>query len=121
MRQLLHVCLGLFLLLTAGCSVAPLQASRTEASLQLSDGRVFTYYSNKEQTGIDVQITEIDPKTNRVIKKWKLKVARTGTPEAAYAAMVQQQTAMTKQSEAVTNLVRGVLEKLGAAAPIPGQ
>jgi hypothetical protein len=121
MNQLSRVCLGLFLLLTAGCTMAPIQASRTEASLQLPDGREFTYYSNKEQTGIDVSITEIDPKTNRVIKKWRLKVAKTGTPEAAYAAMVQQQTAMTKQNEAVTDLVRGVLEKLGAAAPVPGQ
>lgn len=119
MYQLFGGCLALSLLLFAGCTMAPLQASRTEATLQLADGRQFTYYSNKEQTGIDVQITELDPKTNRVIKKWRLKVAKTGTPEAAYAAMVQQQTAMTKQNEAVTKLVQAVLMRIAGAAPIP--
>ena len=41
-------CVTALLLFTlAGCSVAPLQASRTEATLELEDGRRFTYFSNK--------------------------------------------------------------------------
>jgi len=105
----------------AGCSVAPLQAARTEATLEFGDGRRFHYSSNKEQSGIDARIFEIDPKTGKVIKEWHLKVEKTGTPEAAYAAMVQQQNALTQQQQAITKLIQAFLERAAGAAPIPGQ
>jgi len=119
---ILHYCAtAVFVFVIAGCSVAPLQSSRTEASVEFADGRIFRYSSNKEHSGIDASIKEIDQRTGKVIKEWKLKIAKSGTPEAAYAAMVQQQTAMTKQNEAVTKLVQSVLERAIAGAPVPGQ
>jgi len=109
-----------FLLSLGGCSVAPLQASRTEATLELEDGRVFRYFSNKEQSGVDVRIRVIDPKTKKVLKEYRLQVEKTGTPEAAYAAMIQQQAAMTEQHRAVTDLIRSFLAAAaGSAAPGP--
>jgi len=114
-------CATVLLLFTlAGCTVATLQASRTEATLDFADGRRFRYISNKEHTGIDVLIQEIDPKTGKAIKIWTLVVAKSGTPEAAYAAMIQQQAAMTEQHRAVTDLIRSFLAAAaGSAAPLP--
>jgi len=110
---------AIVLMFLGGCSVAPLQASRTEATLELEDGRKFHYFSNKEQSGVDVRIKVIDPKTRKVLKEYRLQVEKTGTPEAAYAAMVQQQAAMTEQHRAVTDLIRGFLSAAGGAAPGP--
>ena len=119
---MLHYCAtALFLFVISGCTVATLQASKTEATLEFADGRIFRYSSDKEHSGIDVSIKEIDTRTGKVIKEWKLKIQKSGTPEAAYAAMVQQQTAMTKQNEAVTKLVQSVLERMIAGAPVPGR
>jgi len=110
---------ALLLFTLGGCSVVPLQASRTEATLELEDGRVFRYFSNKEQSGVDVRIKVIDPKTGKVLKEYRLQVEKTGTPEAAYAAMIQQQAAMTEQHRAVTELIRSFLATAGGAAPGP--
>jgi len=112
---------AIFMFVIAGCSVAPLQAARTEATLDFGDGRKFHYSSNKEQSGIDARIMEIDRKTCKVVKEWHLKVEKTGTPEAAYAAMVQQQNALTQQQKAITDLIKKVLETAAGGAPIPGQ
>ena len=87
------------------------------ATLELGGGRKFHYLSNKEHTGIDALIQEIDPKTGKVTKIWKLTVEKSGTPEAAYRAMIQQQAALTEQQKAVTELIRGVLESAAGGAP----
>jgi len=108
---------ALLLFILAGCSVAPLQAARTEASIEFADGRKFRYSSNKEQSGIVASIKEIDPATGKIVKEWKLAVEKTGTPEAAYAAMVQQQRALTEQQEAITQLIRAFL---AGAATVAG-
>jgi len=116
--KILHYCAtAIFLFVIGGCSVAPLQAAKTEATVEFADGRKFHYSSNKEQSGIVASIKEIDPATGKIVKEWRLAVEKTGTPEAAYAAMVQQQQALTEQQEAITQLIRAFL---AGAATVAG-
>lgn len=83
----------------------------------MGNGRTFTYFSNKEQSGINASISEIDLKTGKIVKKWKLEVEKTGTPEAAYAAMVEQQHALTAQQQAITALIKDFLARAATGAP----
>ncbi len=108
------------LLLLTSCAVSPLQTSQTRAGIEFADGRTFYYESGKEHTGIDAEIQEIDPDTGKVVKQWRLKVGKSGTPEAAFAAMVQQQNALTDQQRAITELIQRVLDAAVRGAPIPG-
>ena len=119
MHTWLIVLLGTVLLL-GGCS-AKLQTAKTTATVPLPGGRDLQYESGKDQQGIDAAYeTTIDPATGKVIKrKLHLKVDKSGTPEAAYAAMVEQQKALTEQQKAVTDLIKNVLERMIGAAPSP--
>jgi len=110
----------LFATLMTGCAVSPLQTAQTRAGLEFADGRRFYYESGKEHTGIDAEIQEIDPETDKVTKVWRLKVGKSGTPEAAFAAMVQQQNALTAQQKAITELIQRFLDAAIRGAPIPG-
>jgi len=100
----------------SGCT-AQLQTAKTIAKVPLPDGRVFEYESGKEQQGIDALYTvEIDPATDKIVKKtMRLKVDKTGTPEAAYSALVEQQKAMTETQKAVTELIKAVIDRM----PVP--
>ena len=84
MRYLLIALLPLMV----GC--APLQTAKTEASLTLPSGLIANYISTKDQQGVDVSIEELDPETGKTIKKWRLKVEQSGTPEAAFKAMAER-------------------------------
>jgi len=109
----------LLFFILAGCSVAPLQTATTEAVLEFADGRKFRYVSGKEHMGIDVEIQELDANSGVIVKVWRLKVAKSGTPEAAFAAMTQQQNALTEQQKAVTELIKSLGGRLIGAAPFP--
>ena len=101
----------LALILLGGC--VPLQTAETEAEVALPGGKMFRYKSGKDVQGLKLEIWEIDPDSGKTIKKWFLQVDKSGTPEAAYAAMIQQQ-------QSVTDLVKilvPLIEKLTAAAP----
>jgi len=71
-------------------SCAPLQTAETTASLVFPSGVEVNYHSTKDQQGIEVYIEEVDPETNLVIKKWRLVVEKSGTPEAAFRAMAER-------------------------------
>ena len=113
------IALALASMVLGGCQIAPLQASKTTAEVEFADGRMFRYESNKEQAGIDATIHDIDPDTGTVIRAWRLLVEKSGTPQAAYEAMVQQQRAIVERDKAITDLIRRVLEQVGDAAPGP--
>lgn len=81
--------------------------------MDLPDGRKITYSSSKDQAGIDLEITELDPKTGKVIKRWVIKVEKAGTPEAAYAALTRQQESLADLFKAFIPLV----EKAAAGIP----
>jgi len=97
-----------FLMVVAGC--APLQTAETTASLTLPSGLTATYHSTKDQQGVEVYIEERDPKTNQVIKKWRLVVEKAGTPEAAFQAMAER-------DKITAETIRALITKLIAAAP----
>jgi len=115
----LYFLIGFFgSILLFGCAVG-LQTAKTTASIPLPDGRVLHYESGKDQQGIDALYTQqIDPVTDKVIKKTlRLKVDKAGTPEAAYAAMVEQQRALAEQQKAVTELLKAVIKRLPVPVP----
>jgi len=91
------------LLLVAGC--ATLQAARTDVSVDLPDGRKITYSSTKDQAGIDLVMTEIDPQTQRIVKQWIVKVEKSNSPEAAYSALAEQQRSLADLMKAFLPLV----------------
>ncbi len=108
MKSLLTV---LVLVLLAGC--AQLQLAETTVEIPLGEGRVAKYTSSKDQTGVDIEVREIDPQTLNVIKYWKVTVEKAGTPEAAYAALADQQRALAELMKALAPLI----ERAGRAGP----
>ena len=101
----------LLLVFAGGC--ASLQTAETTFEYELPDGRKLTYASSKDHSGIDVEVSEIDPTSGKVIKKWKIKVEKSGTPQAAYAALARQQDSLANLMKAFVPLV----EKAISAAP----
>ena len=67
-----------------GCG-ASYYASSTTAIYQISpDGKKITYQSNKEQQGLELDLTE-DPATSKVVTL-HIKVDKAGTPDSVVAA-----------------------------------
>ena len=91
------------LILLAGCS--QLQTASTTVEIPFGEGRVAKYHSTKDQTGVDINVVEIDPATQVVIKHWQVKVDKAGTPEAAYAALADQQRALADLMKALVPLI----------------
>ncbi len=52
-------------------------------------------------------------------RTYSLKVDKSGTPEAAYAALAEQQRAIAGQVKAVTGLLNALIAGARKAAPIP--
>jgi len=94
--------------LLVGCM--PLQTAETTASMTFPSGVQATYRSTKDQQGIEVYIEEVDPKTDKVIKKWRLVVDKSGTPEAAFKAMAER-------DKITAETIRALITKLIAATP----
>lgn len=115
---IIGLCLLSWVVFLAGCT-ARLQTAKTTAKIPLPDGRMFEYESGKDQQGIDATyVVEIDPATDKVVKKtMRLKVDKSGTPEAAYSALVEQQKALTEQARMVTELLKVLLDKLPVVVP----
>lgn len=107
---MIPILLSLFLVIQ-GC--AALQTARTDVQVDLPDGRKITYSSSKDQAGIDLEITELDPKTGKTMKRWIIKVEKAGTPEAAYAALARQQESLADLFKAFVPL----MEKFAAGIP----
>ena len=80
MKMIASIILCVFL---SGCT--SMFTSKTKASY--TPGGPITYESDKEQVGLDVTY-EVDEKGN--VKKVRIKVDKSGTPEAAIAAALQQ-------------------------------
>lgn len=95
--------LAVALLLVGGC--ASFQAARTDVHVDLPDGRRVTYSSSKDQAGIDLTMTEVDPRTGLIIKRWIVKVEKSNSPEAAYVALAEQQRSLTDLMKAFLPLV----------------
>ncbi len=95
-----------------GC--AALQTARTDVYVDLPDGRKITYSSSKDQAGIDLEVSEIDPRTGKVTKKWIIRVEKSGTPEAAYTALARQQESLADLFKAFIPL----MEKVTAGIPM---
>ena len=112
MKTIIVVALSLSLLM--GCSFVDLQTARTDFEYELPDGRRITYSSTKDQAGIDLLITEIDPTTDKIIKKWRLRVEKSGTPEGAYTALAQQQQSVAD----IMKLLIPLVAKAVKAAPM---
>jgi len=98
----------ILLFLLGGC--APLQVAKTTASLTLPNGLVAHYESTKDQQGVEVIIEKVDPKTNKVVERWKLVVEKAVTPEAAFIAMAER-------DKVTAETLQVLVEKLIAAAP----
>jgi len=94
--------------LLSGC--VPLQTAETTASLRFPSGVEFTYNSTKDQQGIEVYIQEVDPKTDKVLKIWRLVVEKSGTPEAAFKAMAER-------DKITAETIKALISKLLAATP----
>lgn len=74
-----------YLSITAGC--AGMYLAKTKATIKTPEGFTASYESDKEYQGLEA---EYDP----VTKRFKLKVEKSGTPDAAIAAALQSQTKM---------------------------
>jgi len=77
------IVLAAFLL--SGC--AQMFTASTKASYTSPDGRILTYESNKDFQGIDVYFKDGD-------KEVKIRVDKSGTPEAVTAAALEAQIKM---------------------------
>ena len=99
-----------FLMVVALAGCVPLQTAETTASLTFPSGVAAHYHSTKDQQGIDIRIEEIDPKTDKVIKKWRLVVDKSGTPEAAFKAMAER-------DKITAETIKALITKLLATAP----
>lgn len=104
MRNLFIMILFLTFLasLLGGCS--PIQTAQTEADVTLPGGKMFHYKSGKNVQGLKLEIWELDPE-GKIIKKWFLQVDKAGTPEAAFAAMIQQQKSVTDLVKVLAPLI----------------
>lgn len=90
-----------------GC--VPMQLAKTEVEIPFGDGRVAKYTSTKDQTGITINIYEVDPKTELVLKHWEVEVEKSGTPEAAFMALAEQQKAMADLLRTIMPFVKKAL------------
>ena len=77
-----HIIVLALCLLVSGCGTSMFTAN-TKANFTMPDGTMANWESDKEHQGLEA---EYDPKTGR----FKIKVEKSGTPEAAIAAALQQ-------------------------------
>ena len=80
------------IVLLAGCGYA-WNSANTKATYQITpDGKFISYESNKEQQGLDLDLTE----ENGKIKSVKIHVDRAGSLESIVASMAATQAALIK-------------------------
>jgi len=82
-----------------------LPVAKTTASLTLPSGLQANYESTKDQQGVDVIIEKIDPKTNKVIQRWRLLVEKSGTPEAAIIALAERDKLTAEVLKSLVNKI----------------
>jgi len=78
---------GFGFLLFGGCAGVTMFTAKTKATVTTPDGFTASWESDKEHQGLEA---EYDPVTGR----FKIKVEKSGTPDAAIAAALQSQTKM---------------------------
>jgi len=105
MRYILVAAVAVFI---GGC--VPLQVAETTASLTLPSGLIATYHSTKDQQGVEVYIEERDPEDDTLIKKWRLVVEKSGTPEAAFKAMAER-------DKVTAETIKALVSRLMALSP----
>ena len=119
-----YIMILLFLMFSWGCTV-PLQTAETIAEYPIMDGHgnvhMAKYKSGKDQQGIDAQYEIEYDATGKIIleKRFSLKVDKSGTPEAAYAALAEQQRALAEHQRSLTEMLNIILNAGKRVAPVP--
>lgn len=103
MRDLLIVAVLALLLSLTGC--VSMFTAKTEATYLTPDGKQISYSSEKEHEGLDAKWTSTDAKG--VKTEVHIKTVKSGTPEAAMAAVLQLYSRLQEALERLEPLIKG--------------